>query len=234
MARTKRTKHDAKISKTRDAGGKHKHDKKTKTPDVGVKKPHRWRPGTVALREIRRYQRSTEKLVPRAPFKRLVHEITQEKEGFAYRWQKGAIDNLHESFEAYLVQQMQMVNALTLANKKVTITADGLRAANEILEIGAGQGSAYYKEGTRVQPRRIHDDGERHKKKKKERVEKKSKKRVATDAANAAVSHASVFSDDDDENEDTSPSEKKTAVVQARDEAFDFLDRQSGDKVKTS
>ncbi len=43
----------------------------------GVKKPHRYRPGTVALREIRRYQKSTELLIRRLPFQRLVREISQ-------------------------------------------------------------------------------------------------------------------------------------------------------------
>ena len=42
------------------------------------RRPHRYRPGTVALREIRRYQRSTNLLIPRLPFQRLVHEIVQE------------------------------------------------------------------------------------------------------------------------------------------------------------
>merc|ERR1712179_503794 len=41
----------------------------------GVKKPHRYRPGTVALREIRRYQKSTELLLRKPPFQRLVREI---------------------------------------------------------------------------------------------------------------------------------------------------------------
>ena len=41
----------------------------------GVKKPHRYRPGTVALREIRRYQKSTELLIRKLPFSRLVREI---------------------------------------------------------------------------------------------------------------------------------------------------------------
>ena len=41
----------------------------------GVKKPHRYRPGTVALREIRRYQKSTELLLWKLPFQRLVREI---------------------------------------------------------------------------------------------------------------------------------------------------------------
>jgi hypothetical protein len=44
----------------------------------GIKKPHRYRPGTVALREIRRYQRSTDLLIPRLPFSRLVKEIALE------------------------------------------------------------------------------------------------------------------------------------------------------------
>ncbi len=43
----------------------------------GVKKPHRYRPGTVALREIRRYQKSTELLIRKLPFQRLVREISQ-------------------------------------------------------------------------------------------------------------------------------------------------------------
>ena len=44
----------------------------------GVKKPHRYRPGTVALREIRRYQKSTELLIRKAAFGRLVREIAQD------------------------------------------------------------------------------------------------------------------------------------------------------------
>ena len=43
-----------------------------------MKKPHRYRPGTVALREIRRYQKSTELLIRKLPFQRLVREIAQE------------------------------------------------------------------------------------------------------------------------------------------------------------
>ena len=41
----------------------------------GIKKPHRYRPGTVALREIRRYQKSTELLIRKLPFQRLVRAI---------------------------------------------------------------------------------------------------------------------------------------------------------------
>ena len=44
----------------------------------GIKKAHRFRPGTVALREIRRYQKTTELLIRKIPFQRLVREIAQE------------------------------------------------------------------------------------------------------------------------------------------------------------
>jgi hypothetical protein len=54
-----------------------KQARKTAASTGGVKKPHRFRPGTVALREIRRYQKSTELLIRKLPFQRLVREIAQ-------------------------------------------------------------------------------------------------------------------------------------------------------------
>ena len=45
-------------------------------PTGGVKKPHRYRPGTVCIREIRKYQKSTELLIRKLPFQRLVREIS--------------------------------------------------------------------------------------------------------------------------------------------------------------
>ena len=47
-------------------------------PTGGVEKPHRYKPGIVALREIRRYQKSTELLIRKLPFQRLVHEIAKD------------------------------------------------------------------------------------------------------------------------------------------------------------
>ena len=52
-------------------------NKKTAPAKAGMKKM-RFRPGTVALREIRRYQKSTDLLVPRLPFQRLIREIAHE------------------------------------------------------------------------------------------------------------------------------------------------------------
>ena len=53
--------------------------KRTKTFPTGrVRKPRRFRPGTVALREIRKYQKSTELLIRKIPFQRLVREIVYQ------------------------------------------------------------------------------------------------------------------------------------------------------------
>ena len=48
------------------------------TPTGGIKKPHHYRPGMVVLREIRRYQKSTECLIKRSPFQKLIREISEE------------------------------------------------------------------------------------------------------------------------------------------------------------
>ncbi|KAL4674761.1 hypothetical protein H8959_018695 [Pygathrix nigripes] len=61
----------------------------------GVKKPHRYRPGTVALCEIRRYQKSTEFLIPKIPSQRLVPEIAQDFKT-DLRFQSAAIGVLQE------------------------------------------------------------------------------------------------------------------------------------------
>ena len=75
----------------------------------GVKKPHRYRPGTVALREIRRYQKSTELLIRKLPFYRLVREIAQDFKT-ELRFQIQAIGALQEAAEAYLVGLFEDTN----------------------------------------------------------------------------------------------------------------------------
>ncbi|KAI1722051.1 core histone h2A/H2B/H3/H4 domain-containing protein [Ditylenchus destructor] len=75
----------------------------------GVKKPHRYRPGTVALREIRRYQKSTELLIRKLPFQRLVREIAQDFKT-DLRFQSSAVLALQEASEAYLVGLFEDTN----------------------------------------------------------------------------------------------------------------------------
>ncbi len=71
----------------------------------GVKKPHRYRPGTVALREIRRYQKSTELLIRKLPFQRLVREIAQDFKT-DLRFQSAAIGALQVSSQFNAFAQM--------------------------------------------------------------------------------------------------------------------------------
>ena len=77
--------------------------------DQKKRRPQRYRPGTVALREIRRYQRSSELLIRRMPFQRLVREIAQTQNP-CLRFQSGTILALQESAEAYLVGLLYMQN----------------------------------------------------------------------------------------------------------------------------
>ena len=80
------------------------------------KKPHRYRPGTVALREIRRYQKSTELLIRQAPFRRLVRELIQDlKQDFRIAAQ--AFKALQEAAEAYLVGLFEDVNLCAIHAK---------------------------------------------------------------------------------------------------------------------
>merc|ERR1711981_917840 len=86
----------------------------------GVKKPHRYRPGTVALREIRRYQKSTELLIRKLPFRRLVREIAQDFKT-DLRFQSSAVMALQEASEAYLVGLFEATNLCAIHAKRVTI-----------------------------------------------------------------------------------------------------------------
>ena len=96
-----------------------KHPRK---PKGKVKKPYRYRPGTVALREIRKYQTSTELLIRKLPFQRLVKEVVRNlfpKE--SYRFQSTAVLALQEASESFLVSMFDDVNLIAIHGKRVTI-----------------------------------------------------------------------------------------------------------------
>ena len=84
------------------------------------RKAQRYRPGTVALREIRRYQKSSELLIRRMPFQRLVMEIAQVHNPYL-RFQSSTILALQESAEAYLVGLLEDSNSCAIHAKGVTI-----------------------------------------------------------------------------------------------------------------
>ncbi|ORY32071.1 histone H3 [Naematelia encephala] len=97
----------------------------------GVKKPHRYRPGTVALREIRRYQKSTELLIRKLPFQRLVREIAQDFKT-DLRFQSSAVMALQEASEAYLVSLFEDTNLAAIHAKRVTIQPKDLGLARRL------------------------------------------------------------------------------------------------------
>ena len=83
----------------------------------------RYRPGTVALREIRKYQKSTDLLILKAPFQRVVREIVQDLYGTShqYRFQRSALEALQEASEAYLVGLLEDSNLCAIHARRVTI-----------------------------------------------------------------------------------------------------------------
>ena len=109
MARTKQTARKSTGGKAPRKQLATKAARKSAPATGGVKKPHRYRPGTVALREIRRYQKSTELLIRKLPFQRLVREIAQDFKT-DLRFQGSAVLALQEASEAYLVGLFEDTN----------------------------------------------------------------------------------------------------------------------------
>ena len=95
------------------------------------KKLVRYRPGTVALRQIRKYQKSTERLIPFAAFQRLVREIAQERRS-ELRFQMSAILALQEAGESYLVGLFQDTLLIAIHRKCVTIAPKDMALARRI------------------------------------------------------------------------------------------------------
>ena len=97
----------------------------------GIKKPFRYRPGTVALCEIRRYQKTTELLIRKLPFARLVREIAQDFKT-DLRFQADAIAALQEASEAYLVGLFEDTNLCAIHARRVTIMPKDIQLAHRI------------------------------------------------------------------------------------------------------
>lgn len=98
----------------------------------GIRKPaRRYRPGTVALREIRRFQKGTDLLIRKLPFQRLVREVAQELKP-DLRFQSPAVLALQEAAEAYLVGLFQDSNMCAIHAKRVTIMPKDILLARRI------------------------------------------------------------------------------------------------------
>ena len=109
-----------------------------KAPKGGVKKHYRYRPGTVALKQIRQYQKSTDLLIRKLPFQRLVREIASDSEVIKsplcgkVRFQSAAIMALQEAAEAYLIGLFEDTNLCAIHAKRVTIMPKDIQLARRI------------------------------------------------------------------------------------------------------
>lgn len=131
MARTKQTARMSTGGKAPRKALATKAARKSAPATGGVKKPHRYRPGTVALREIRRYQKSTEFLIHELPFQRLVREVAQDFKS-DLRFQSSAIMALQHATEAYNTSLFEDTNLCAIHAKRVTIHPKDVQLARRI------------------------------------------------------------------------------------------------------
>ncbi|CAO1622220.1 unnamed protein product [Parajaminaea phylloscopi] len=122
-------------------------DPNTSTTSNGPR-GRRFRPGTVALREIKKYQKSTDLLIAKLPFARVVREVAEHFITTVYegggdvglRWQSSAILALQEATEAYLVHLFEDANLCAIHAKRVTIMQRDIQLARRIRGPWAGVG----------------------------------------------------------------------------------------------
>jgi len=92
----------------------------------------RYRPGTRALKEIRKFQKSTNLLIPKLPFSRVIREICSRTCSADMRFQSSALMALQEAAEAYLVTLFEDTILCTIHAKRVTIMSKDMRLARRI------------------------------------------------------------------------------------------------------
>lgn len=133
MARTKQTARNSRGAKAPRKGLAAGGGKKSPPATGGVKKPHRYKPGTVALREIRKFQKSTDLLIRKLPFQRLVREIAQDY-NTNLRFQQESILALQDASEAYMVDILCKSNRAAIHAKRITLMDKDIKVIHEILE----------------------------------------------------------------------------------------------------
>ena len=105
--------------------------KAKKATEDGETQKRRTRPGAKALREIRKYQRSTDSIVPRAPLQRIIKEITGKYMPDA-RYSMGAIEAVHQCIEAYMVGLFEDTGLCAVHARRKTIMTRDMRLARRI------------------------------------------------------------------------------------------------------
>ena len=105
-------------------------------PKGRIRKPRRFRPGTVALRQIRKYQSSTELLIRKVPFQRLVKEVVVQMFQTQYRFQSTALLALQEASEEFLVRMFEMVNHIAIHSNRQTIMSKDMYLWDRLCNYG--------------------------------------------------------------------------------------------------
>ncbi|EIJ87504.1 histone H3 [Nematocida parisii] len=132
MARTKQTARKSTGGKAPRKQLATKAARKSTAPGaVAAKRPHRFKAGTVALREIRKYQKTTDLLIRKLPFQRLVREVASEYKTDV-RFQSSSILAIQESLENYLTGLFEDSNRCAIHAKRVTLMARDLHLVNKI------------------------------------------------------------------------------------------------------
>jgi histone H3 len=106
---------------------------------IAMRKPHCWRPGMVALREIQKFQKNTDLLIRIAPFQHLVCKIALKFEKSDLRTQSTAVLALQEATEYFMVDVFSNANLCTMHGKCVTITKKDMVLACHIQGIPIGR-----------------------------------------------------------------------------------------------
>lgn len=135
MARVKQTARKSTENNIRKSTGKKLATKKAKNKRSRLTQPSmkapRYRVSVMSLKEIRRYQKSTELLIRKLPFQRIVREIALEIRETT-RWQTMALVALQEAAESYIVGLFEDTNLCATHARRVTITPKDIRLARRI------------------------------------------------------------------------------------------------------
>ena len=102
-------------------GGKRPRAPPPPPPQPPPKKKYKYKAGTVALREIRKYQKSTDLLIRKLPFQRLVREISGNVGSKPHRWTSDAILALQVASEDFTTEFFSLINLACIHAKRVTI-----------------------------------------------------------------------------------------------------------------
>jgi histone H3 len=131
MARTKQTARKSTGGKAPRKGLATTAARKTAPGAAGLKKPFRFRPGTVALRQIRKYQKGTELLIRKTSFQRFVREVAQDFKA-DLRFQVHALEAVQHASEGYLVGVFEDSQLCAVHGKRITIQPKDIQLARRI------------------------------------------------------------------------------------------------------